>query len=123
MARFSVLCVLVVVLSIYLERADAASRPVRSPQFGRPHPPFGPPPPPGCFGPGCGPYGRFERRHHFNPYENRGGYYPPGVGNGGSISISKTISISAGGNAQSSASSSAGGGRSSAGSQASSIGK
>ncbi|XP_022822325.1 uncharacterized protein LOC111353495 [Spodoptera litura] len=125
MARLSVLCVLVIVLSVYLERSDAASRPVRSPQFGRPYPPFGPPPPPPpvrCFGPVCRPFGpeRFERRHHFNPYENRG-YYPPGVGNGGSISISKTISISAGGNAQSSAASSAGGGRSSAGSQASSI--
>ncbi|CAH0694940.1 unnamed protein product [Spodoptera exigua] len=124
MARLSILCVLVVVLSLYLERADSASRSVRSPQFGRPYPPFGPPPPPvRCFGPGCGPFGpgRFERRHHFNPYENNYGYIPPGAGRG-SLSISKTISISAGGNAQSSASSGAGGGRSSAGSQASSFG-
>ncbi|KAH9633491.1 hypothetical protein HF086_013168 [Spodoptera exigua] len=84
MARLSILCVLVVVLSLYLERADSASRSVRSPQFGRPYQQFGPPIPPArCSGPGCGPFGpeRYERRYQYNPYDNDD-YIPPGAGRG-----------------------------------------
>ncbi|XP_047025025.1 dermokine-like [Helicoverpa zea] len=123
MTRLSVVCIALLVVCAYFEVGYAA-RIARSPQYfggyGRPPPP----PPPRGFGPSCGPDFDSHRGHGHHSHGHHGHDSKYDIPEGGSISISKTISISSGNNAQSSAGSSAGssGGSSAASSGSSSSG-